>query len=133
EFLVAILNLSTYLFINDGVKYSIDAFEKLKDAFCLVPWMKLACNYRVNQWVAPAFCELVTCPLNSFSLDDFFHLGPFVFHMLVLTNTKIGTQQGAIVYCSPPLVTDPSCQTLFNCTAAWEYNWWDSVACRLLH
>ncbi|KAJ7930321.1 hypothetical protein B0H13DRAFT_1858951 [Mycena leptocephala] len=62
EFLVSVLQLSTFFELDDGVAYSIAEFERKGESFDPALQFQLACMFRVDQWIKPAFQSLMKCP-----------------------------------------------------------------------
>ncbi|KAJ3510373.1 hypothetical protein NLJ89_g4717 [Agrocybe chaxingu] len=131
-FLIDVLNLSTFLEIEDRIDYVIHQFEA-RTFFCPILQFYLACTYRIDHWIAPAFRELMQLPVLTFSLDDSFRIGPLAYHKLIQTKARIDVLVHGLAYNAPQVTNAPGCQTPHECDTAWQNEWVDQVAFELLH
>jgi len=95
----------------------------------------LALSCRIEDWVEPAFKELIATPGNLISLDDFTLLGPALCHLIVATQAAIRSHCLLVAY-NPlkPSSHDLTCKKpLLSCQSNWELAWWDGLARHYLH
>ncbi|KAF8179856.1 hypothetical protein BJ912DRAFT_637486 [Pholiota molesta] len=132
EFLIDILDLSTFLDIEDGVTYVINEFDSGKVIHPALR-MELARTYRIHNWIATAFRELVVMPLLDLNLYHAHQIGIEAYHCLVRTKANIQQFQKAIAAVSPPVTHGPDCRTHLDCQIGWEKEWWNGLARNILH
>jgi len=131
HFLINILDLSTFLEIEDGIEYAISELEKRND-FHPALQFQLARLFRVDQWIEPAFRKLISSSISSLTLDQHAQMGQIgVFHLL-RTKDQIDTLHKSLALIAPPVQHGPICQTQFSCEASWE-NQWDRFGKHLVH
>ena len=100
EFLVAILDLSMFLEIEDGITYAIKGFESRPD-FHPALQLELARCHRIDHWIEPAFRQLISMPALTLSLDNVIRIGIVAFHYLVQTKSCIKQLKKGIAYHPP--------------------------------
>ncbi|KAJ7245211.1 hypothetical protein C8J57DRAFT_1524338 [Mycena rebaudengoi] len=69
EFLVAVMKLSAYLEIEDDMSHCTAEFTRRGDDFHPALQFELARCYRVDQWIEPAFCQLMAMPILELNLE----------------------------------------------------------------
>ncbi|KAJ3483571.1 hypothetical protein NLJ89_g12051 [Agrocybe chaxingu] len=132
EFLIDVLNLSTYLEIQDGIDYAIHQFET-RTFFCPILRFYLARAYRIDNWIASAFRELMQHPILTFTLEDAWRIGILAYHKLMETRAHVDGLVRGLAYNPPQVANAPECQTHEECDIAWQNEWLDQIAFELLH
>lgn len=56
-------------------------------------------------------------------------------YFYILSHTKAAAEENylAIAYTEPNLTQPDRCETPLQCTAVWKDEWWNGIACQLLH
>ena len=127
EFLVSVLALSTFFGIDDGIGHTVAQFTCLGKAFHPALQFQLARSYRIDDWIEPAFQELVKTPIESLTIDHVDQIGPHGFFQLVQTKEKLLTVRREMAFHVPPTVNDGACHTPFKCSTAWTREWRENV------
>jgi len=134
EFLVAVLDLSTFLEIEDGIKFTIHEFES-RTFFNPILRFYLARRYRIDHWLEPAFRELVNLPVLSLNLSDAERIGLIGFHQVVHTKAELERIRENAAFNCPPMVRSTECTSNDDstCENAWSSEWWDNFSQLLIH
>ncbi|KAF8990308.1 hypothetical protein BDQ17DRAFT_1433864 [Cyathus striatus] len=82
NFLLTVLNLSSFMSINDGVS--------------------------IKDWIDPGFRQLIKIPLWSISQEDTVQIGPVIYNALVVTRAHINRLHASLAFCPPSIVNDPA-------------------------
>jgi hypothetical protein len=130
QFLVSILRLSLMWLVSSGYQYAIKELSRHPN-FTPSRQMQLAQEHHIDEWVEPAFRELVK--KHAFTLDDVEQMGLFAYWMLTKTQREIRDHVRSIAYYPPDVVHGYDCGTPLLCTAAWENAWWSGFAKLALH
>ncbi|KAF8874096.1 hypothetical protein CPB84DRAFT_1753076 [Gymnopilus junonius] len=132
EFLINILKLSSFLDIEDGVAYTVDAFERRGCLFHPALQLSLAKCYDIASWVEPAFRKLIYIDLSEFSLEHSLLLGVQVNYYLGQARNRISQLYRAMAYQAPDVVHEFTCTRQLSCEVAWK-NEWEKFAKHLVH
>jgi hypothetical protein len=89
--------------------------------------------YRIDQWVEPAFRQLIATPTTKLSFADAQWIGPQYFYILVQTKAKIDQHRRNVSFSAPDAINDPFCVCAEDCSQAWATEWWRGLAPQLLH
>ncbi|TDL30239.1 hypothetical protein BD410DRAFT_710334 [Rickenella mellea] len=132
DFLVALIKLSTLYDIEDGREYAIAQFPT-SPTWRPALQLHIARSYRVEDWIEPAFRQLIANPTISMPWCDAELLGLPTYHLVVQTITKVEAQQKLLAFYPAEMKEWIFCTTPENCTSCWELGWWNHVARHLLH
>jgi hypothetical protein len=130
EFLVSVLRLSLMWMVSSGYRYAVKELTRHPD-FTPSRQMQLAQQHRIDEWLEPAFRELVK--KHAFTLDDVEQMGLFAYWVLTNTQRDIRNHVRSIAYYTPDVVHGFDCSTPLLCKAAWENAWWSGFAKLALH
>ena len=89
--------------------------------------------YRIDQWVEPAFRQLMATTTTELSFTDAQWIGLQYFYILVQTKAKIDQHRRNVSFSTPDAVNDPFCVHAEDCNQAWATEWWRGLAPQLLH
>ncbi|TFK46579.1 hypothetical protein OE88DRAFT_1739442 [Heliocybe sulcata] len=123
EALVAILKLSSFYLIDKGRAYSIRMLSThpgLRPAHRLY----LAQQYRVCDWIKPAWEMLFSLPLTLLTHEDVHFLGLDAMETLAVTKEKIITHRRRLALNAPKVQHSYFCRDNDACTRAWSHAWW---------
>ncbi|KAJ7810355.1 hypothetical protein B0H14DRAFT_2379181, partial [Mycena olivaceomarginata] len=132
EFLISVLQLSTFFELDDGVAYSITEFERKGDCFDPALQFQLARMFRVDQWIKPAFRSLMKRPDPSLTLRNLAQIGEVGCYYLIQTKDKIRKHRTCLAFGTPKICSVRGCKTPGTCKWSWEREWWGGFA-RLIH
>ena len=88
---------------------------------------QLARAHRIDNWIEPAFRELVRRPIESLTIDHVGQIGPDGFFQLVQTKEKILRVRREMVFHVPPTANDGACRTHLKCSSAGTREWHENV------
>ncbi|KAJ7927398.1 hypothetical protein B0H13DRAFT_1861395 [Mycena leptocephala] len=132
EFLISVLQLSTFFQLEDGVEYSIMEFERKKDKFDPALQFQLARMFRVDQWIEPAFWSLMKLADSALDLQRIGQIGDTGCYHLIQTKDKIRKLRARHAFGTPKLCPFILCDTPRACEYNWGKEWWNGFA-RLIH
>ena len=125
------LKLSAFFDIPQGFQHAIAELTWLLPVDSLM--LQLSHMYWVDQWVQPAFRQLLSCSLASITHVEAQWMGLDFFYILSHTKAVIEENHCAVAYTELRLVQFNACTTHSQCTAIWEEEWWNRVAQQILH
>ncbi|KAJ7798163.1 hypothetical protein B0H14DRAFT_3545968, partial [Mycena olivaceomarginata] len=134
EFLISVLQLSTFFRLKDGVAYSITEFERKGEGFDPALQFQLARSmFRVDQWIEPAFQALMKRSDSLLTPRNLAQIGETGCYYLMQTKDKIRKHRVHLVTFSTPKISQSQdCKTRWECKFHWEKEWWEGFA-RLIH
>ncbi|KAJ7818396.1 hypothetical protein B0H14DRAFT_2601275 [Mycena olivaceomarginata] len=132
EFLISVLQLSTFFQLEDGVAYSITEFERKGEGFDPALQFQLARMFRVDQWIEPAFRALMKRSDTSLTLRNLSQIGETGCYYLMQTKDKIRKHRAHLAFSTPKISQSQDCKTRWECKFHWEREWWEGFA-RLIH
>ncbi|KAJ7488713.1 hypothetical protein B0H11DRAFT_1804821 [Mycena galericulata] len=132
EFLISVLQLSTFFQLDDGVAYAITEFERKGSAFDPALQFQLARMFRVDDWIEPAFRALMELPDSSLDLERLHQIGEMGSYHLIQTKDKIRKNRARLAFGTPKLRGFTDCNTPGSCEYNWKAEWWGGFA-RLIH
>jgi len=132
EYLISVLKMSAFFDIREGFQYAVAELNRLTP---LSPAHKLQLGrqYRVDQWITPAFQDLMSRPLSSITRVEASQMGLDFFYLLAHTKTKIEENYRAIAFTEPSFMPSVDCEAPAQCTVIWKDEWWNGIARHLLH
>ncbi|KAF8804884.1 hypothetical protein BYT27DRAFT_7213576 [Phlegmacium glaucopus] len=104
EVLVDILHMCTMWYIHDGINFSQYGLKQLE--IPATERIKLAQQYKIYDWVAPAIQELLKLPLNSLFNDDLNHINLRVYSIIARAKEAMERQRKIIAAFPPSLPKD---------------------------
>lgn len=87
----------------------------------------------MDDWVAPAFKQLLRQPIDTLSNEEVESLGLFSYHLIVGTKCRIDKLQHDCAWYVPKFEKDLTCTTPGYCEAAWKGEWVNGVARLIMH
>ncbi|KAJ7743024.1 hypothetical protein DFH07DRAFT_750034, partial [Mycena maculata] len=133
EFLVSVLSLSTFYQIRDGRDHAISQLTHPGKKFHPALQFHLARCYRIDEWIEPAFRQLVEMPIQSLDMTHLEQIGPHGFFHLVQTKEKLLQVRQQLAFHIPPTITHSESHTPAYCTRAWTEEWKENIPRRLHH
>jgi hypothetical protein len=137
EFLISVLQLSTFFRLEDGVAYSITEFERTEgEGFDPALQFQLARSmFRVDhgQWIELAFQALMKRSDSSLTLRNLAQIGETgCYYLTMQTKDKIRKHRVHLAFSTPKISQSQDCKTRWECKFHWEMEWWEGFA-RLIH
>jgi hypothetical protein len=129
---MSILKLSVFLEVKDGENWALAELPRLSN-FSPALKLEVARKYRVDNWVEPAFRELMTIPLQDFEISDVHRIGLTYYAILVNTKAKIDDHRRSLAFRAPDIVCGIFCTTKAACAISWASEWWRGIGKQLLH
>jgi hypothetical protein len=131
-FLVAVLRLSIRWLLSVGHDF---AFETLPGHTDFTPFLQLqlAHEFRIREWVEPAFRSLVKQPLEIISASQATQMGDIPYYILSQTKCLIDNHLRCISFTAPPVQSAFPCDSPEMCEDAWNRAWWTGFAKHVLH
>jgi len=123
--------------IQDGIKFARHGLERLE--ISATEKIKLAKQYEIRDWVAPAVQELLRLPLNGLTNDDLNHINLRVYSIIAKAKEASERQRKIIAAFPPGLPKDSPdfqiawCPSHVTCSKVWADTWWRVVARSILH
>ncbi|KAH0826001.1 hypothetical protein J3R83DRAFT_7471 [Lanmaoa asiatica] len=104
EFLISVLKLSDLYQIDTGFQFAVSELKRTSPV-PLEPSLKLKLGrqYRIHEWVEPAFHAMMERPVLSITRFEAHQMGMEFFWILVTTKAKIEEHYRALAYTEPPL------------------------------
>lgn len=124
--------MSVFLEISDGEEFALAQLPKLPE-FTPAIQLYLARLYRIDEWVEPAFRQLITIPVTQLRIIDTQWIGLSFYHILMKTKANIDDHRRSIAFFVPDTVNDPLCGSRNTCSKSWTNEWWHRLAKQLLH
>ncbi len=124
-------------YIQDGIKFARHWLEQLE--IPATERIKLAKQYEIRDWVAPALKELLKSPLNNLSNDDLNHINVRIYCIIAKAKEAMERQRKIIAAYPPSLPKDSHdfqtawCASHVTCGKVWTDTWWRVVARSILH
>jgi hypothetical protein len=131
--LTNILKLSNKWEITEGQEYAILFLrEQVMDA---AHRLELSRMFGIDEWVKPAFNELVQKNLTSLSINDVNRIGFTTYTILAKAREAIDQQRKLIAAVPPAMVFLESYKCLDHdkCKASWKETWWRKLGKQLVH
>ncbi|KAJ7601293.1 hypothetical protein B0H17DRAFT_1243543 [Mycena rosella] len=124
EFLISVLQLSTFFQLEDGVAYAVMEFERKGDKFDPALQFQLARMFRVDHWIEPGFRALMKLPDSSLDLPSLRQIGEVGCYHLIRTKDKIRKNRACLAFGTPKLRSSSDCNTPGTCNYHWSNEWW---------
>jgi len=129
--------MSHMWYIQDGIKFARHWLEQIN--IPATERIKLAKQYEIRDWVAPAVADLLKTPLNNLSNDEIDQINTCLY--CIITKAKEAMErQHKIIAASPPSLAKDShdfptawCTSHSTCSKVWADTWWRVVARSILH
>ncbi len=96
--------MCTMWYIQDGIKFARHWLEQLE--IPATERIKLAKQYEIRDWVAPAVKELLKSPLNNLSNDDLNHINVRIYCIIAKAKEAMERQRKIIAAYPPSLPKD---------------------------
>ncbi|KDQ64005.1 hypothetical protein JAAARDRAFT_187390 [Jaapia argillacea MUCL 33604] len=126
------LKLATRWGIEAGWKFAIHHL----DSMTLNPSLRLELSrlYRVDNWIEPAFKELIPIRLNAITDEDVYRMGLRTYRKLTTTKELIEDEWKVVAMLPPPIEFESTgCKDHDKCCAVWKDIWWKCLGRKLLH
>ncbi|KAK6993167.1 hypothetical protein R3P38DRAFT_2800908 [Favolaschia claudopus] len=103
QFYLSVLHLSKMWRIPTGIKY-----------------IKLARQYSLDDWAAPAFQALIKEPLHKLTLEDAEHMGIVTYYKLVELKMKIMDHRIGLAFYPAEITHSFGCRDEVYCSKLWN-------------
>jgi hypothetical protein len=118
--------------IPSGIRYATTQLPSHPD-FTPAIQIQLSRQYDINDWVDPAFRDLIQRPLSQITVSDAEHMGVVAYHKLVQVKCKMAEHKVGLAFNPPDVHHSFSCLDENECSRLWEWFWWGGYAKQLLH
>ena len=118
--------------IPSGIRYATTQLPSHPD-FTPAIQIQLSRQYDIQDWVDPAFRDLIQRPLNQITVSDAEHMGVVAYHKLVQVKCKLAEHKVGLAFNPPDVHHSFSCRDENACSRLWEWFWWGGYAKQLLH
>jgi hypothetical protein len=95
--------------------------------------LQLAREFRIKEWVDPAFRNLINKPLEDINLAQATQMGDMPYYVLSQTKRHIDAHVRNIAFVPPPVHGSFLCSANNDCEEAWNKAWWLGFAKHILH
>ncbi|KAK6968888.1 hypothetical protein R3P38DRAFT_3242829 [Favolaschia claudopus] len=95
--------------------------------------IKLARQYSLDDWAAPAFQALIKEPLHKLTLEDAEHMGIVTYYKLVELKMKIMDHRIGLAFYPAEITHSFGCRDEVYCSKLWNSFWWGGFGKQLLH
>ena len=120
--------------IGIGRNQAIKQLSKCPD---LTPCVKmdLARKYDIEQWIGPAFNELMDRELNSFTWEEIETMGFDIYVAISQIGERIAKERLYVAYVCPETRKAQQCEFEEHqaCIEDWKFSWWNGFCRHLLH
>jgi hypothetical protein len=132
--MAAVLKLSDRWICAEPKKYAINEINRINSfpiTFSVNPCrlLELSRRFRVDEWIRPAFQELVAIPVHTLSLEDIRAMGDRNYTALSRCQSTIQHLRLAVSATTPAIGDHAiSCTSPRSCENAWKSFWWNEFA-----
>ena len=119
-YLLAVLRLSKFWGIRKGIKHAIRALNHRSD---FQPFLKMnyALKYDIEEWIEPAFRQIVNHSRIHYRRAKIDTMGVDTFRLIMRTRIDTIQYRLSMAYTVPDMVQSKECMDSYRCQQDWEF------------
>lgn len=127
DFLSSLLKMSDFFMIDDARHYALTHLRNHPE-FEVTLKLQFCQRYKLEDWLEPAFRELMKCQLADISGEGADRIPRRIYHTYVTAKHEINCHRLSLGFEAPPAINDPQCNTPATCCYHWRLAWADGPA-----
>ncbi|OBZ77043.1 hypothetical protein A0H81_03756 [Grifola frondosa] len=135
DFLIAILKLTSQWDMAKGREFAVYHLKQVETDMPPALRLKLARVYDLDDWLLPAFHELVLTPLSKLTPNDKRWLGWTAYDLIARAHEQAEALRKTLALVPPPMddLRSPKCIGHNECIRVWGDLWFSKIGRRVLH